>query len=356
MKWVKRIGAVIAALVVLVMVFAGWVWFRTNSILNTHWDVERVRIEHPWPFDDADLAEIAAENAERLAAEDAKSPAPTGDSDGDTAEEPAPRSPYEGVDLAALRTTRAVERGEKLATRLGCLDCHGPDLGGNVLMDVPPVMGIIAPNITLGEGGLPGEYSLDDFDRIVRHGVKRDGTTALMPAIDYEYLSNKEVSDLYAYVLSRPNVDRKMDPPYWGPVMRLLVATGQVPKPAAFRIDHDRGKRQTPPEKAVSVEYGQHIARTCRGCHGDSYSGGPIADGDPDWPPAANLTPHAEGMKTWSEEDFFTVMRSGQRPDGTSVDPVAMPWQTVGRLDDTQTSAVWAFLQSLPPQPTGAGH
>jgi cytochrome c553 len=351
MKWVRRIGTALAALAVLVLLFVGWVWFRTNSILNTAWNIEPVRIEHPWPFDDADLAEIATENAARLAALDAENadgtatPAEGGD-------EAEPRSPYEGLDLQALRTERAVARGEALAIRLGCLDCHGPDLGGNVVMDVPPVMGIIAPNITLGKGGLPGEYTLDDFDRIVRHGVKRDGTTALMPAIDYEFLSNKEVSDLYAYVLSMPHVDREMPPPYWGPVMRVLVAVGANPKPAAFRIDHDRGKRQTPPEKAVTVEYGEHLARTCRGCHDDTYSGGPIADGDPSWPPAPNLTPHEDGLKNWTEAQFFAVMRTGKRPDGTDVDPKAMPWQTVGRLDDVQTKALWAYFQSLPPTPT----
>ena len=352
MKWAKRIGAALAALFGLVLVFAGWVWFRTNSILNTQWDVERVRIEHPWPFDDADLAELAAENAARLAAAQAERPTDTEDSEGAVAP-PQPPNPYEGLDLAALRTTRAVTRGENLAIRLGCLQCHGADLGGKVLMDVPPVMGIIAPNITLGEGGLPGEYTLDDFDRIVRHGVKRDRTTSLMPAVDYEYLSNKEVSDLYAYMLSRPNVNRTMPPPYWGPVMRVLVATGQVPKPSAFRIDHDRGKRQLPPDHAVTVAYGEHLARTCRSCHNDSYTGGPIADGDPDWPPASNLTPHEDGLQAWTEADFFTVMRSGKRPDGSSVDPEGMPWQTVGRLDDVQTKALWMYFQSLPAKPTG---
>ncbi|MEZ4323374.1 MAG: c-type cytochrome [Myxococcota bacterium] len=344
MVWAKRIGIVLGALAVLLVLFVGWVWFKTNSLLNTKWDVPTVRYEHPWPFDDHDLAEIRAELAAKL-------PAPEPVADGQEA--PPPVDPLAGVDLDALRTTRAIARGEKLAIRLGCLECHGADLGGNVVMDVPPVMGLIAPNLTLGEGGLPGEFSLDDFDRMVRHGVKRDGTTALMPAIDYEYLSNKELSDLYAYVLSKPHVNRTMPPPYWGPVMRVLIATGQVPPPAAFHIDHDRKPRQTPPTKAITVEYGDHLARTCRGCHRATYVGGPIAEGDPDWPPAANLTPHEEGLKGWTKEDFFAVMRSGRRPDGTFVDPKGMPWQSVGRMDDVETEAVWVYLQSLEPAPTG---
>ncbi|MCB9673634.1 MAG: c-type cytochrome [Alphaproteobacteria bacterium] len=340
MVWAKRIGGVLVALGAILGLFMGWVWIKTSSMLSKHWDIDPVRIEHPWPFGDADLAQLRAQYA--------RPPEPTAEG-----EPAAPTDPLAGLDLESVRRQRAVKRGEALAIRLGCLECHGEDLGGNVVMDVAPVMGIIAPNLTLGNGGLPGEYSLDDFDRIVRHGVKRDGTTALMPAVDYEFLSNKEVSDLFAFILTKPHVDRQMPPSYWGPVMRVMVALGRVPPPAAFRIDHDRSKRQEPPPEKVSVELGAHLAKTCVGCHRADYSGGPIGDGDPAWPPAANLTPHEEGLKGWTKNDFFTLMRSGERPDGSKVDPHAMPWQTVGYLTDVQTESVWLYLESLPPKPTG---
>jgi len=344
MIWAKRIGVLLAGLAALSMVFAAWVYLKTSSILDKTWDIERTRIEHPWPFNDQDLAMIRAELLAQL-----PKPAPIAEGE----EAPEPVNPLIGADLNAMRTSRAIGRGERLGTRLGCMECHGADLGGTTVMDVPAVQGIIAPNLTLGEGGLPGEYTLDDFDRIVRHGVRRDGRTALMPAIDFEGLSNKEVSDLYAWVLSKPHVDRTLPPSYWGPVMRVLVATGQVPPPAAFRIDHDRRNPQEPPTKQIDATYGAHLAKTCRGCHREDFVGGPIRDGDPSWPPAGNLTPHEEGLKSWSKTDFFQLLRTGKRPDGSEVDPQGMPWRTVGQLDDIQTEAIWVYLQSLPAKTTG---
>ena len=72
----------------------------------------------------------------------------------------------------------------------------------------------------------------------------------------------------------------------------------------------------------------------------------------PGKPRAANLTPHADGLQGWTEDDFLRLMRQGLRPDGTHVDP-AMPWQgTTAVWDDEDLMALFAYLQSLPPLPT----
>jgi mono/diheme cytochrome c family protein len=218
-------------------------------------------------------------------------------------------------------------------------------------MDVPPVMGLITPNIT--NVALGGEYTIADFERIVRHGVRRDGSTSFMPAIDYERLSDREISDLFEYVVSAPAVDRPSGRSYWGPVLRVMYTLGSTPALSAHRIDHQASHPKTPPTRAVTVDYGRHLAQVCRGCHREDFRGGPMAEGDPSWPPAANLTPHESGLKTWTSADFVTLMRTGKRPDGRDVDPKGMPWPSLGKMDDVDLQALFVFLQSLSAQPTG---
>lgn len=334
--WVKRVGAVAGTAAVGALALVGYVWVASNKMLNATWDVPKARIEQPWPFDDAD---VQALEAERLAALSL----PEG--------EPPPENLLAGLDLNQIRTDRARERGARLAVRLGCVECHGADLGGHVVMDVPPVMGLIAPNIT--SAALGGDYSVAEFERMVRHGVRRDGTTAFMPAIDYQGLSDQEVSDLFVYVASAPPSDKPSGQSYWGPVMRAMYAFGRVPALPAHRIDHKASHLKMPPPAAVTVEYGGHLARVCVGCHREDYTGGPIRDGDPSWPPAANLTPHAQGLEAWTVDDFLTLMRTGKRPDGRAVDPKGMPWETMGKLGDVELQAIYLYLRSLPPKPTG---
>jgi cytochrome c553 len=49
---------------------------------------------------------------------------------------------------------------------------------------------------------------------------------------------------------------------------------------------------------------------------------------------------------------FGVMMRTGRRPDGTEVNPV-MPFNALKNLSDTDVGALYAYLRTLPPQPTG---
>lgn len=332
--WAKRLALAFGGVAGLVVLAVGAVFGSSQRMLSATWDVPQARIEHPWPFDDDDLVALRAEALASLP---------------DGAEVPA--DPLALLDLSGLRTERARARGAALATRLGCTDCHAGDLGGRVVMDVGPVMTLSAPNVT--RGALGDDYPIADFERIVRHGVRRDGTTSFMPAIDYANLSDREISDLYEYVRSVPSVERASPPSRWGPVMRALYATGQVPPLSPHRIDHAARRPKVPPARTDRLAYGAHLAQTCVGCHRADFRGGPVRDGDPSWPPAANLTPHASGSKGWTADDFKTLMRTGIRPDGRAVDPAGMPWATLGQLDDDELEAMHAYFQSLAPLETG---
>jgi hypothetical protein len=69
-------------------------------------------------------------------------------------------------------------------------------------------------------------------------------------------------------------------------------------------------------------------------------------------PIVANLTPHPSGLQGWSEADFTRALREGRRPDGTAISGY-MPWKAYARLDETEISAMWAYLQTLAPVEKG---
>jgi cytochrome c553 len=169
-----------------------------------------------------------------------------------------------------------------------------------------------------------------------------------MPSLDFTEFSDQEISDIAAYARSLPPVDRVMPPSELGPVYTLLIYKGDIPI-SAERIDHAAKRPTYPPPLRVSLDLGQHLASTCRGCHGPSLNGGPIQGGDPSWPPARNLTFHTSGLEGWSLAEFTKALREGVRPDGKKVDPV-MPIPYTARLQDTEIGALYIYLKSLPPK------
>ncbi len=249
--------------------------------------------------------------------------------------------------VAVPTGTAAVERGRHIAATRGCADCHGADFGGVAVINDPMVGRIDGPNLTPGRGGLPADYQDEDFVRALRHGIDREGRPlVLMPSAEYAVLSDEDLGALIAYLRTLPPVDRDRGPVAPGPIARLLMLTGEF-KLAARYIDH--GKVQPARvDAAVTKEYGHYLAASCIGCHGEAFAGGRIPASPPDWPAAANLTPHPlNAISGWTEHDFINVMRTSKRPDGSALSPV-MP-AAFGQMTDGELQALWLYLQALPP-------
>lgn len=243
-----------------------------------------------------------------------------------------------------------LERGRHLVTgRLVCVDCHGQDLGGKVVVDGMPFGRFVASNLT--PGGVGATYTDADWVRSIRHGVKPDGKSLLfMPSDVFAELSAQDLAAVIAYVKTVPAVTRALPPTALGPVGRMLVATNKAPLVMAKLIDHS-APVPVMPQEGESVEYGHYLVKSggCLACHGKNLSGGKIAGG-PDDPPATNLTP--TGIGEWSETDFLRAFREGKRPNGTAIHPF-MPWQTMGRMTDSELRAIYNYLRTVPPLPYG---
>lgn len=256
--------------------------------------------------------------------------------------------------LALPADTASLMRGEHIATTRGCRECHGADLGGHVVMDVPPIGRLAGPNLTRGHGGIGASLSVADWEHAIRHGFKPDGRPLLfMPIRDFAALSDADTAAVIAWATQVPPVDREVPPARVGPAGRALFAFGKMPNLLEARLIDQHAPHVAALPAVVSVEYGRYLASACTGCHGEHFSGGAIPGLPPSFPKAANLTPDPRtGLGKWSEADFVHAIRTGKRPDGTTLDPF-MPWPSLARMSDNELSAVWLYLRSQPVRSAG---
>lgn len=189
---------------------------------------------------------------------------------------------------ATLTSAELTARGRHLATVRGCVDCHGDALGGRVFVDNPAAGRFAGANLT--RGGRGAMLTDADWERAVRHGVRRDGTPLIvMPANEFTGMSDEDLAAIVAYARSLPAAHAVQPPTTVEPVLRAFAVAGKTSL-AAEQIDHARAH----PARVTaepSARYGAYLATGCTGCHGMGFSGGPIPGGPPDWKPAANLTP-----------------------------------------------------------------
>ncbi len=241
----------------------------------------------------------------------------------------------------------AIARGEHVAIIRGCLGCHTKNGAGETFIDAAIIANLYSSNLTSGKGGVE-DYTDEDWIRAIRHGVAPSGKALLfMPSHEYTVLGKEDLAALIAYFKSLPAIDNELPKNKVGPLGRILYLSGQFPLIPAEKIDHEVALPQAP-EAKVTVSYGEYLATSCIGCHGERYSGGAIPGTPPDTLVPTNLTPHeATGLGTWSEEDFFTALREGKLPDGSEINPF-MPWRDTAEMTDNEIKALWLYLQSLP--------
>ncbi len=259
--------------------------------------------------------------------------------------------PVPAISLAVPSDSGAIAHGGHIARAVGtCTLCHGDDLGGAVYADMGS-MGVIAgPNLTRGRGGLAGTFTVADWVRAIRYGVRRDGTSLIvMPSEVFVNFSDDDLGALIAYLQQLPPVDREVPASRFGFVGRALLATGRLNILVAPKTHEPPTRSRVP--RAPTAEYGRYLADVsgCHGCHGHGVSGGQVA-GPPGLPPAANLTP--AGLADWTDADFLRAMREGRRPDGRALDDF-MPWKTYARMTDDELRALWLYLRSVPAKPFG---
>jgi mono/diheme cytochrome c family protein len=224
-----------------------------------------------------------------------------------------------------------VSAGARLAVVLGCRGCHMDDLGGQVFVDIPNVARLVAPNLTQ----LRSTYEQEAFLRLMRAGTKADGRLALvMPNKAHQRLTDRQLSDLFAYFGSVPPVKRDLPTSTLRPLGRLGIALGE------YDLDD---MRADPPESPVvladrnETDLGRHLALvTCSECHGIGFAGYP-EDGSPPLLVA----------KAYSNAEFARLMREGLTKAGAESATGLMSEVARARFvhfTDDEIAALKAFL------------
>lgn len=262
------------------------------------------------------------------------------------------RRTYAVADATTLHVTKdpaQLARGEHLVTAVAkCADCHEQDMGGKTFIDAGPLGTIYASNLTAGKGGVLAVYTDAQLEAAIRHGVRPSGRGLfIMPADEYQGLSDDDVSAIIAYLRTLAPVDREHGTSHLGPLGRALYMAGKLPLVPAERIDHTKSGARTAPPVGATREYGQYLVSVggCRGCHGPNLVGGPSPE--PGAPAAANITP-AGPIGQWTEAQFYAAIRTGTRPNGTKILEF-MPWKSMARHTDDELRAIWLYLRTVPP-------
>ena len=342
-KIIRLVASVVGALMSLLLLALWAASVKARERLDKHFDAHRIELAVPTPLSTEELAALRTARSGAEAAPDSSAQA-----------RGAPDDPLAALDLAALAQARAVARGKHLVeARYACGACHGDNFAGGVMLDQFPIGTIRGPNLTRGRGGLPADYSIADWDRIVRHGIKRDGSAALMPSEDFFAMTDQELSDVVAFMRAQPPVDAVVDAPSLGPVGSVLVALGKFPVSAERVADHRRAHAQRAPTAANTPEFGAHLAATCSGCHRENLAGGPMLFGPPEWPKAANLTRHADGLASWTYEDFDKALTRGINKQGKPLrQPMTHVLSGTRAMTEVERKAIWTYLTTVKPQPT----
>lgn len=232
-----------------------------------------------------------------------------------------------------------IAMGKRLVTTKGCNDCHGKDLGGQVLFEQKGVGRLVARNLTKGKGGVPKDFDTDDWVRAIRHGLQRDGTPLIyMPSAGFNQLSETDLKAVIAYCAQVAPVDRENPPSEIGVGATIMADLGELELFEAEKIDHSAPVPMAIRE-GVTADFGKYVTQICTGCHKPDMKGTPGEGGTPDISSTGRSA-------LWTDEQFFQTLRTGKRPDGTEL-KAPMPWQMTAAFSDTEMRALRVYLKSI---------
>jgi mono/diheme cytochrome c family protein len=254
-----------------------------------------------------------------------------------------------------------LERGKYLMEGVvACGNCHvargdngrplfDKGLSGGMLFDEPPFKAY-APNITTDADTGIGKWSDAQLARAIREGIRPDKSIIgpPMPMEFYRRLSDADLAAIVAYLRAQPAVSNKVPKSQYA-----------IPLPADYG---PAVKHVTAPLASNKVKYGEYLADIghCMECHTPRDdkgmlqrarlgAGGQVFRGPWGASVSRNLTPHATGLKNWTDAQIAHAIREGVDRDGKPYQP-PMAFAFYKHINDADMSALIAYLRSLKPQ------
>ncbi|WP_425930227.1 c-type cytochrome [Pseudomonas sp. NyZ201] len=282
-----------------------------------------------------------------------------------------PASPFT-AQASGAPDEQLVRRGEYVARLADCVACHslpeGRPFAGGLKMDTP-LGAIHATNITPDPEHGIGAYSLADFDRAVRHGVRRDGARLYpaMPYPSYARLSDEDVRALYAFfskgVAPVAEANKPGEIP-WPLNMRWPIAMWNgLFSASAPHIDN--------PAKDALWNRGAYIVEGpghCGSCHTPrglafnekaldgskpAYLSGALLDG---WyAPSLRDDPNT-GLGRWSEAQIVQFLKTGRNQHAVVFGSMTEAFNNSTQfMTDEDLAAIARYLKALPGDPQRDG-
>jgi alcohol dehydrogenase (quinone), cytochrome c subunit len=277
------------------------------------------------------------------------------------------------VNPARPSDANSIERGRYLAVAADCTACHtapgGNAFAGGLAID-SPVGTIFSTNITPDRESGIGNFTLDEFDRAVRHGIDDEGVTLYpaMPYPSYARMNDEDIAALYDYFMhavAPVSSSAHANGIAWPLSIRWPLAVWRklfAPAPDAPAFNASRFPDPVVARGAYLVEGPGH----CGTCHTPRaltlqekalddtstvyLSGGQRVGG---WS-AVNLRGNAaDGLGAWSKEDIVATLRTARNSQqavvGAPMSDVIV--HSTQFLNDADLEAIAAYLKTLTPTP-----
>jgi mono/diheme cytochrome c family protein len=258
-------------------------------------------------------------------------------------------------------TTQVIKTGEYLARAGDCVACHtaagGREFAGGRAMPTP-FGNLYVPNITPDEETGIGQWTADEFYRMMHTGVSRDGTLMYpaMPFASYTKVTRADSDAIYAYLMSVVPVKQRNRP------HELRFPFNKRELLVGWRALYFKEGEYVPdPKQSAQWNRGAYLVEGlghCSMCHtainplggskeAQAFEGGMIPNQN--WY-APSLTSNREaGLGDWSIKDIADLLQVGVSNRGTVYGPMAeVVYNSLQYLSDEDVEAMAVYLKSLP--------
>jgi mono/diheme cytochrome c family protein len=280
--------------------------------------------------------------------------------------------PDPAIEPALAQRQPDVAHGAYVAVLGDCVACHtaagGRAFAGGLKFETP-VGAIYSSNITPDAQTGIGRYDLKGFIRVMRYGVKPDGTRLYpaMPYTSYDKVSDEDLQDLFAYLqhdVSPVSQATRSGGIVWPLTMRWPLALWD----AAF---HHPTHYIDDPSRSGQWNRGAYLVQGlahCGTCHTprgvalqekdvDGRTELYLSGASLDFSSPVNLRGNiGDGLGRWTAADIAELLKTGVNAHSAVTGPMAEVVQDSSQyMTDADVAAIAAYLKSLSPA-AATGH
>lgn len=282
--------------------------------------------------------------------------------------EPVTTASTFATDSAVQAQAAGISHGEYVARLGNCVACHstpeGAPLAGGLKMAVPMLGNIYATNITPDRTHGIGQYTFEEFDRVMRTGKTRDGRRLYpaMPYPSYAKMSEQDMRALYTFLMeevepsAQPNIPSEI----------TGIKSQRWPLAIWNMITVDFDPYIPDPDHSDSWNRGAYLVQGlghCGACHtprgllmqekaldegdGDFLSGAPLDH----WMASSLNGDVNSGLGRWSQDDVVEFLKTGHNKFGTAFGTmVEVINNSTRHMSDADLQGMAEYLKSLPAQ------